>query len=64
MNTTDRNTKVKKKVEYKDIFENNGKGKDTEIAEKQAKKNKMDQNLNSSIFGGFWLRFGGFRLQI
>ena len=34
MNTTDRNTKAKKKVKYKDIFENNGKGKDTEIAEK------------------------------
>jgi hypothetical protein len=42
MNTTDGNTKAKKKVEYEDIFENSGKGKDTERDEKEAKKNKTD----------------------
>ena len=40
MNTTDGNTKAKKKVEYEDIFENSG--KDTERDKKEAKKNKTD----------------------
>ena len=38
MNTTDGNTKAKKKVEYEDIFENSGKGKDTERDEKNGLK--------------------------
>ena len=31
MNTADRNTKDKKKVDYEDIFENGDKAKDTEM---------------------------------
>ena len=37
MNTKDRNTKDKKKVEYEDIFENGDKAKDTENAENETK---------------------------
>ena len=39
MNTMDRNTKDKKKVEYEDIFDNGDKAKDTENSENETKMN-------------------------
>ena len=40
MNTSDENTKTKKKVEQEDIFENSGKGKDPENDDKRPKRIK------------------------
>ena len=51
MNTMDRNTKDKKKVEYEDIFENGDKAKDTENAENDTKMNTTDRNTKDKKKG-------------
>ena len=51
MNTADRNTKDKKKVDYEDIFENGDKAKDTGNAKNKTKMNTTDRNTKDKKKG-------------